>query len=152
MVNLLFPLSVIFILSLGGSFVLFKFLKSSATVKKPTFQAGGALAGFIIIYGLLFTTFNSWYQCRPDEWSIKGVVNLEGASIHDGISVKYIPPSPTTYSERSGNFRLENVKIFPEEGLPEIQFFIESDNYLPQLIEMNKMKQGELEIDKQKKY
>jgi hypothetical protein len=40
-----------------GAVVLFRFLKSSAIIKKEAYQAGGAVAGFVIIYSLLFTSY-----------------------------------------------------------------------------------------------
>src|SRR5436853_175370 len=44
---------ILFVLSLAGAVVLFRFLKSSALIKGKTYQAGGALAGFVIIYYVL---------------------------------------------------------------------------------------------------
>ncbi|MBI5179061.1 MAG: hypothetical protein HZA04_07350 [Nitrospinae bacterium] len=42
-----------FFLSLAGAVVLFKFFKSTAMVQSKQYQAGGAIAGFIIIFILL---------------------------------------------------------------------------------------------------
>lgn len=42
-----------FFLSLVGAVVLFKFFKSTAAVQSKQYQAGGAIAGFIIIFMLL---------------------------------------------------------------------------------------------------
>ena len=49
------------LVSLGLTYVLFKFLKSFATGKSKavggTIQYGGALAGFVLIFGILFGAF-----------------------------------------------------------------------------------------------
>jgi len=57
--NSLTVVGTIFLLSLLGAVVLFRFFKSSAMIKRSTYQAGGAVAGFIVIYGLLT---GSYYQ------------------------------------------------------------------------------------------
>ena len=50
--------AAVFALSLLGAVVLFHFFKSSALIKQKTYQAGGAVAGFIVIYGLLFASYH----------------------------------------------------------------------------------------------
>ncbi|MFQ5902132.1 MAG: hypothetical protein ACE5JO_00420 [Candidatus Binatia bacterium] len=45
---------VLFALSLGGAVVLFKWLTSFAAIRGTVWEAGGAIAGFIIIYVLLY--------------------------------------------------------------------------------------------------
>jgi hypothetical protein len=67
--------AVCFTMSLIGAVVLFRFLKSSALVKNKSYQAGGALAGFVIIYGVLFASiFNMQRLARDAE-----VASLEAA-------------------------------------------------------------------------
>jgi len=51
--NSAIAVGVVFTLSLVGAVVLFRFLKSSALIKAKTYRAGGAVAGFAIIYYLL---------------------------------------------------------------------------------------------------
>jgi len=58
-VNSALAVAIIFALSLLGAVVLFRFFKSSAIIKKKAYQAGGAVAGFAIVYSLLF---GSYYQ------------------------------------------------------------------------------------------
>jgi hypothetical protein len=58
-----------FALSLVGAVVLFKFLKSSALVKNKSYRAGGALAGFVIIYGVLFGSILKIEQLKTGELS-----------------------------------------------------------------------------------
>ncbi len=154
---LLIPLSVIFALSLSGSVVLFKFLSSSATIKKKSYKAGGAIAGFILIYGLLFTSFNSWYKAETEQklksetWTIRGTVVKEGASKHDGITVNHIPDSPSAVSGTNGEFRMEGVDLFPvklPEGLPELQFESADENFHTRTIDLS---EDNVEIKKEKK-
>jgi hypothetical protein len=54
---ILIIVSILFVLSLLGATVLFKFFKSSAIIKNKKYQAGGAIAGFILIFGVLYTTY-----------------------------------------------------------------------------------------------
>lgn len=51
-------ITTFFLLSLAGAIVLFRFFRSSAMVKHKTYQAGGAIAGFVIIYGILFASYS----------------------------------------------------------------------------------------------
>lgn len=154
---MLITLSVMFTLSLVGSIILFRFLKSSATIKKESYQAGGAIAGFILIYGLLYVSFNSMYKnemvhrWEPDKWSIKGKVLLQEANTHDGITVKHLPDSPSILSRTNGEFWLENVEIFPNQlpnGLPGLEIDSGRDNYHVIMVELSN---EDVEINKEKK-
>lgn len=122
---------IIFVLSLGGAIVLFRFLKSSAMIRKAGYQAGGALAGFLLIYGTLYySSANLSDRLNAGEltWTVVGVVQKAGARIHDGVSIKQIPPTPQAVTDIGGNFRLPDLRT-PKDQLPELQ--IESDGYLP---------------------
>lgn len=48
---------VLFLLSLTAAVILFAFFKSTAVVTSKRYQAGGAIAGFIIVFGLLHLSF-----------------------------------------------------------------------------------------------
>ena len=48
-----------FFCSLVASYVLFKILKSRARVGSSTWQAGGALAGFVIVFLVMHATYKS---------------------------------------------------------------------------------------------
>ena len=50
-------ITVLFSLSLLAAWVLFKFLKSTASVTNPKYQLGGAAAGFVVILSLLSATY-----------------------------------------------------------------------------------------------
>ena len=82
--NLLVVVSVIFALSLVGAFVLFKFLKSAAIIKRPGYQAGGALAGFLLIFGALYVSYSELEANAAERaaavalWTVAGDVFLEG--------------------------------------------------------------------------
>ena len=62
--NSALAVAIMFALSLLGAVVLFRFFKSSAIIKKKAYQAGGAVAGFAIIYSLLF---GSYYEIERRE-------------------------------------------------------------------------------------
>ena len=154
---LLIPLSVIFTFSLVGSIVLFRFLKSSATIKKRSYQAGGAIAGFILIYGLLYTSFNSWYKSeieekwKSEQWTVKGTVCMQDACKHDGITVRHIPDAPSAISMSNGEFRMEDVEIFPGKlpnGLPALEFDSGRDEFHTFILDLN---EDNAAIDKEKK-
>ena len=59
--------AAVFALSLLGAVVLFHFFKSSALIKQKTYQAGGAVAGFIVIYGLLFASYHQIERLAKDK-------------------------------------------------------------------------------------
>jgi hypothetical protein len=61
-----YVIGLFFLLSLVGAVVLFRFFKSSALIKTKTYQAGGALAGFVIIFGLLFGAYDQ-VETRHDK-------------------------------------------------------------------------------------
>ena len=75
---------IAFLASLLGTFLLFKFLKASAEIIKPTWRAGGALAGFIIIFAISFNVANSWldkYLIIEKRYNIEGVVLLDSSNL-----------------------------------------------------------------------
>jgi hypothetical protein len=54
------PLNIVaglFAFSLLAAVVLFRFLKSTALIKNKDYQAGGSIAGFIIVYGMLHWSY-----------------------------------------------------------------------------------------------
>jgi hypothetical protein len=160
---ILIVVTVIFILSLAGAFILFKFLKSFALIKKVGYQAGGAIAGFLLIYGALYYSFDNLLETvevwKPKTWAIVGMVKRQNDTKHESIRIKHIPPRPSTLTDESGSFRLENVRVIRGEGWPEIYF--ESDGYYPMtypiiikkenaVLENIKRENAVLEADKKK--
>ena len=150
--ELLIPLSVIFALSLVGSIVLFRFLKSSAAITKSTYQAGGAIAGFILIYGLLYMSYNSFCKSanpwKPEVWTIRGTVHKEQTALHDGVRVNYIPFSPSAETAKNGEFRMEGVQLSPGNGLPTLQFDCEAQGFYPHTIDLQ---EDNVDINREKK-
>lgn len=141
---------VYFILSLIGAFVLFKLLKSTAIVKKAGYQAGGALAGFLIIYITLVSSSERLSKneksCEPELWTVEGRIEKEGKATHDGIIIKQMPPELSTITDVGGSFRLENVRL-KEGEWPELR--LESKNYLSVSIDLDETK-AEKNVDKKK--
>ncbi|MBZ5555219.1 MAG: hypothetical protein LAO21_21110 [Acidobacteriia bacterium] len=66
--NPLVIVCVLFFVSLLAAFVLFFFLKSTALVKTKQYQAGGALAGFLIVF---FVSNNSYTKISNFQEEIK---------------------------------------------------------------------------------
>ena len=149
------PPVLFFILSLIGAYVLFKILKSRATIKEPTKQIGGAMAGFVILFGLLTGSYyflrgsvpTSEYQKRieeyerqireikenwqPQVWTVSGYIIKENSTADEQINVNYFPPSPgINFYPVQGRFHLYNVKICKADQWPTVQFTCEG--YYPE--------------------
>lgn len=141
---------VYFILSLIGAIVLFKLLKSTAVIKKAGYQAGGALAGFLLIYIALVSSSERLSKneksCEPEPWTVEGTIKKEGEETHEGIIIKYTPPEPSTKTDERGSFSLRDVKL-GEGKWPELR--LESKNYFPLSIELNETT-AEKDIKKKK--
>ena len=126
------------LVSLGLTYVLFRFLRSFATGKSKTvggtIRYGGALAGFVLIFGLLFGAFRN---LRPEpgvttpislagKWSIelrpsKGGVQSGFATIRQrrndpvlDMSGELTGDKPITFSSMLGVIRGRNVYLFYE--------------------------------------
>lgn len=131
--TLLIVVSAIFALSLFGAYVLFRFLKSTAIIKRTGYQAGGALAGFLLIFGALYASYSQLEKnamariAQPKLWTIVGEVNLENDTLNNAeVEVTLLPPSPKTLSASGGEFRFDDVGI-ENDDLVELQF--ELDGY-----------------------
>lgn len=131
---------VIFGSSLAGAFVLFKILRSTALITKVGYQAGGALAGFLLIYSALYYSFQHSLQTaglwEPDDWTIVGTVKRTDTNNHEKILIKVLPPKPFALTDESGFFRLTHVEITKEQAKGEIwpEITIHSDGYFPRTI------------------
>jgi hypothetical protein len=141
-INPIYVVAIIFLLSLTGAYVLFKFLKSYARIQRKDYQAGGALAGFLLIYAALYSSFDRIEQARITEarsareaaqsaqsWTIEGRAMRSDTTVHDGIVVTYQPPEPMAVSDKGGNFRLDHIPLKKGDPLPELKF--ESESYFP---------------------
>lgn len=128
--NLLVVVSVIFALSLLGAFVLFKFLKSAAMIKRPGYQAGGALAGFLLIFGTLYMSYNQLEANAAGRaaavalWTVLGEVRLEGDDKDSAeVEVSFMPPHHKTLSQQGGSFRFDEIGL-SSDGTVELQFAV----------------------------
>ena len=144
---------ILFVLSLIGAYVLFKMLKSTAVLNEKKKQITGALVGFIIIYGLLFsvsyklrgsvpdkvhTELKKKYEdkmaeiiatWKPQEWTVEGNINKEESQSYLGIQVQYQPPSPALVIDKEdGHFVLYRVSIVQGIGWPRLKFFCQGYN------------------------
>ncbi len=57
--NPLVVVTLLFLLSLVAAVILFAFFKSTAIITTPKYQAGGAIAGFMLVYLLLYPSYRS---------------------------------------------------------------------------------------------
>lgn len=121
-------ISAFFLLSLLGAYVLFKYLKSEAQVSSRWYQAGGALAGFVIIYGLLY---GSYYQIVSHGPEITGKVAPALRSVKLVLSVAEQEPdnqgdfkltTPFNLDLQKSDVRLylltQGDKVFEDSGTP----------------------------------
>jgi hypothetical protein len=129
--ELLVLVGVIFLLSLVGALVLFKVLQSTAIIQRKGYQAGGALAGFLLIFAALYGAYhqlNAQQQSANEVWTVVGEVNLENDDQNSQeVEVSLMPPPPTTLSENGGDFRFDRIPI-SVNGPLELKFQI--DGYL----------------------
>jgi hypothetical protein len=63
----LFAVALLFGLSLGAAWVLFKVLGSTAAVTRKEYQLGGAAAGFLIIYSALYGSYSQLVHQKIDD-------------------------------------------------------------------------------------
>jgi hypothetical protein len=114
----LLVVAVCFLLSLGGAWVLFKWLSSTAAITKKEYQLGGAAAGCLILYSALYASYNhlaglqlKTYQAQlkdcqtqreldEHEQPIGGIVSPVPKNVTVVLAVKTINP------DDSGRFEL----------------------------------------------
>lgn len=128
--QVLIVISVMFVISLGGAFVLFRILDSQASIQRAGYKAGGALAGFLIILSMLFGSYYKLVQAQDSVgyWTIVGKCQAPHLSRDEMIEVHIIPPAPRDLLPLTGSdFRLENVRLTQKQvsdGIwPELEFF-----------------------------
>lgn len=128
----------IFMLSLIGAYILFKVLRATAMIKNTKFQAGGALAGFVILYGTMFQSYQSlqnvkeiegrlkeakdeigFLKTRMDASQIKGTIIPTDRNTKIVLAVKQADP------DENGQFRLSASCIDPEKD--DIKVFVISE-------------------------
>jgi hypothetical protein len=68
---------VFFFLSLTGAYVLFKKLKSTGSMNTPGRSLGGAIVGFVVIFGLLFYAYDALRGSVSNSTYQKAIKNSE---------------------------------------------------------------------------
>lgn len=128
---------VIFLMSLIGAYILFKILKSTAVMNNAKYQAGGALAGFIILYGTIFGSYHSLQNVSEIRKELDkarllqdnlGERQINGTIIPSDRNAKIVLAVQQTGADDSGNFRLLARCIDPKNDDLKI-FVIHEDKY-----------------------
>ena len=152
----LIAVAVIFSLSLGGAYVLFQTLKATAVMKTVRGQAGGALAGFLMVFSALGGTYfkllpaaddldalraeNARLEARVQDleratdsqlWTLMGEVRRSDAPSAAGVEVLVMPPNPRLLVGGHGSFRFETIEVV--NGIwPELH--VSADGYYPETL------------------
>lgn len=117
----LFVVIAIFLMSLIGAYILFKILKATAAIKNEKFHAGGALAGFIILYGTMFQSYQSLHYIEETENKLKVAQKalerdeINGKLVPNAQNAKIVLATQQTDADDDGNFRLLTQCINPED-------------------------------------
>jgi len=114
---------VLFAASLVAAFVLFKLLQSTAAITKKEYQVGGAAAGFLVIYGALYGSYEHLQSLQltscqaslaADEKSLaadQGQMTFQGAvdpALQDATVVLTVKQ---TNPDSSGRFLLQKKGV-----------------------------------------
>lgn len=125
---------VVFFLSLMGAYVLFKWLDATAIIKKPTWQAGGSLAGFILIFAMLHTAYvKSAAPPSVETWTVVGNVQLQDRATHDGVEISIHPPQQDL-TRPGGEFRLP-LEMPAGRSWPEL--YIQAEGHFGTFVEID---------------
>lgn len=151
----MYPLIVVaifFILSLLGAVILFKFFKSSALIQGKTYQAGGAIAGFIILYVLLYHSY-----AKIDDF--QGIKN-ENNELKEKYQIQTITGNLKNYNKKyakivlavretepdiNGKYRLKAPGINPEED--DIRIYVITKDRQDAYYILSKEEMDDFEID-----
>ncbi len=129
--NPLLTIGIIFSLSLVGAIVLFKCLKSSAMIQKASYQAGGAVAGFILIYSMLYYSYSEINAVSgPQRWTVEGQIQLENAEF-DSQDLTILVKPPENHLYHSGAFVIEKVPIKYPFGTRKPSLIVTKTGYKP---------------------
>lgn len=128
--SMLLTVVIVFLLSLGGTYVLFKFLESYAKIENKKYLAGGAIAGFILIFGAMTTFYNSLEDrkikslqaelasAKTELTDAKNELkesNIEGTVVSKIKNPKVVLAIKQMDPDVSGKFRLSAKCIDPEK-------------------------------------
>lgn len=115
--------------SLGAAYVLFRFLKSTAVIKGTKWQAGGALAGFLLIlsYSYSITSHISRETCTMVDWTVTGYVTEKGIGPYPGIQVSQVTIPALSKVDSDGRFVLEGARVLRTATDPYPRLHFEGD-------------------------
>src|SRR5262245_7174326 len=99
---------IIFSCSLGAAYVLFKLLKSTAFVKTPEGQAGGAAGGFLLVLFALTAIYSSVCKLEAGQ-----AVTITGKIRPNLLETKVVLAVAATDPDGNGSFRVDGRCIDP---------------------------------------
>jgi hypothetical protein len=150
----LYPI-VYAIISLFIAFILFKYLKSSASFKDKTtgYHAGGAIAGFVIVFSILISSYLKLNSSLTDYKSIVlmnervpytlfGKVKKLDNSNNDGVTITLYPPASKGISDRTGRFTIEGIRLSQVDidSLQVISLAVDVEGYAVNTLELPRSK------------
>jgi hypothetical protein len=96
----LLAVAVFFLLSLGGAWVLFKWLSSTAGITKKEYQLGGAAAGCLILFSALYGAYYHLVGLKLEDLqaqlkACKGQRDVDESELHIMGSVSPAPKKAT---------------------------------------------------------
>lgn len=150
------------LISLMIAFILFKYLKSSAMVKKTGYQAGGAIAGFIIVFSILMGSYiklkNSEVETKKDlisnskiPYTISGRVLKMDNDNNDGVRVTLYPPASKAISDPTGRFSIEGIRLSQVDidSMDIIRLAVDVDGYTSNTLDVPRNKFHIRQYDKE---
>ena len=147
----LFVVTAMFFMSLIGAYILFAVLKSVAQINNKAYQAGGALAGFIILYATLFQSYQSLHHIEVTEKELKTAQKLlekneiNGTLIPSSQTAKIVLAIQQTDADDNGKFKLLAKCINPEDDDVKVFVISQDGRYRSlRIASMDKMKNIEI--------
>lgn len=130
--------TALFLMSLLGAVILFKFFKSAALVRTKEYRAGGAIAGFIILFGILYS---SYYQLEKSEYHsiiadykrLNETKQIFGTVEANQPNTRILLAIEDTAPDGAGEFSMRARCIDPKDGQIAV-YAITPDRYFSRLI------------------
>lgn len=147
----LFVVAAMFFMSLIGAYILFAVLKSVAQINNKAYQAGGALAGFIILYATLFQSYQSLHHIEETENNLKAAQKhlekneINGTIIPTSQTAKIVLATQQTDADDNGKFKLLAKCINPVDDDVKVYVISQDGRYRSlRISSMDKMKNLEI--------
>lgn len=127
--------AAIFFMSLVGAYILFAILKSVAQISNKAYQAGGALAGFIILYLTMFQSYQSLHHIEVTEKELKVAKKslekneINGTIIPNSQTAKIVIATQQTDADDNGKFKLLAKCISPEDDDVKVYVIFQDGRY-----------------------